>query len=279
VIEGPEECDDGNTLDGDCCASTCQYEALAAPCDADTDACTQDQCDGNGSCVFVAENPELCIDHVLCYKTTSLVPFSRRTVSLVDQLETADADVVRPRSLCLPASKNGGAVLDPVTHAEEYRIKSALAHVRRRGVVVTDQFGTLTVDTVKAERLLVPTNKSLMGPATPPSPGVADHYKCYKVKVRAPKFPKGIQATVADQFEDRLYDVKKPRHLCVPASKDGEPLVHPVAHLMCYEVKRAREEPKHVRRFGVQVANQFGAETLDSVREETLCVPALKTLP
>jgi cysteine-rich repeat protein len=45
-----EQCDDGNTANGDCCSSTCQYESNGSPC-SDGDGCTVDACDGAGICV------------------------------------------------------------------------------------------------------------------------------------------------------------------------------------------------------------------------------------
>jgi cysteine-rich repeat protein len=48
---GPgEQCDDGNITDGDCCSSSCQYEASGSAC-SDGDPCTVDACDGAGTCV------------------------------------------------------------------------------------------------------------------------------------------------------------------------------------------------------------------------------------
>jgi cysteine-rich repeat protein len=45
-----EQCDDFNRADGDCCSSTCQFEASGASCD-DANACTgADTCDGSGTC-------------------------------------------------------------------------------------------------------------------------------------------------------------------------------------------------------------------------------------
>src|SRR5579862_6286432 len=51
IITSPtEQCDDGNTNNGDCCSSTCQFESPGSPC-TDNDACTSpDTCDGAGSC-------------------------------------------------------------------------------------------------------------------------------------------------------------------------------------------------------------------------------------
>ena len=46
-----EQCDDGNTANGDCCSSSCQFEAVGGACD-DANACTaNDACNGTGACV------------------------------------------------------------------------------------------------------------------------------------------------------------------------------------------------------------------------------------
>ena len=54
VVDLGEQCEDGNTVDGDCCSATCQFEASGLPCaydDFDLIFCTDDVCDGGGSCV------------------------------------------------------------------------------------------------------------------------------------------------------------------------------------------------------------------------------------
>jgi cysteine-rich repeat protein len=62
--EGTEECDDGNTVDGDCCSSTCTLDAESTPCD-DGSVCTGDEtCDADGSCV-VGSTVD-CDDGVMC---------------------------------------------------------------------------------------------------------------------------------------------------------------------------------------------------------------------
>lgn len=54
-----ESCDDGNTLDGDCCSADCTLmQPNGAPCAADTSACTADVCNGFGTCThLVSPNP------------------------------------------------------------------------------------------------------------------------------------------------------------------------------------------------------------------------------
>ncbi len=49
-VEGPEQCDDGNMADGDCCSATCLFELADAPCTDDGNACTRDICNGAGVC-------------------------------------------------------------------------------------------------------------------------------------------------------------------------------------------------------------------------------------
>jgi cysteine-rich repeat protein len=50
VVEGSEQCDDGNTANGDCCSSTCQFEAVGSACTSDGNDCTNDVCNGSGTC-------------------------------------------------------------------------------------------------------------------------------------------------------------------------------------------------------------------------------------
>ena len=55
-----EQCDDGNTVSGDCCSSTCQIEPLNQPCDDHNTCTTGSKCNGVGVCVgFTACNTTL----------------------------------------------------------------------------------------------------------------------------------------------------------------------------------------------------------------------------
>jgi len=68
IPETGEDCDDGNTDDGDCCSSTCSFEASGDPCD-DGDVCTDNECDGAGACLPVSNNSAPCDDGVFCNGT------------------------------------------------------------------------------------------------------------------------------------------------------------------------------------------------------------------
>lgn len=50
VVQPGETCDDGNTNDGDCCSSACQYESAGSACDDGVVCTALDTCDGAGAC-------------------------------------------------------------------------------------------------------------------------------------------------------------------------------------------------------------------------------------
>ena len=65
VVEGAEQCDDGNTDDGDCCSASCTLESAGSACASDGNVCTDDVCDGAGACTHPA-NAASCDDENLC---------------------------------------------------------------------------------------------------------------------------------------------------------------------------------------------------------------------
>src|SRR6185295_18830756 len=103
-------------------------------------------------------------------------------------------------------------LLDPSTHLQAYWVKHSPGsprHVRRSNIKLTNQLGTLRVDTVHGDSLWVPTGKSLV--ATPPAPNNnshnVDHFKCYRIKVTpgTPKFLKGQTVGIQDQFQTKVF--------------------------------------------------------------------------
>jgi len=93
-----EDCDDGNTADGDCCSSTCTFEAALSSCE-DGLVCTgPDSCDGAGACVTGSGDP--CDDSDPC------------TADSCDEMTgCAHAPIQSPEcSTFVPASSNVGRV-------------------------------------------------------------------------------------------------------------------------------------------------------------------------
>jgi cysteine-rich repeat protein len=50
VLEGDEECDDGNTVAGDCCDKSCHFEPAGSACQDADDVCSTGTCDDEGDC-------------------------------------------------------------------------------------------------------------------------------------------------------------------------------------------------------------------------------------
>jgi hypothetical protein len=229
--------------------------------------------------------PAPALDSFLCYKarpTKGSARFEPRDVTLADAFESRETEVLKPKALCNPSDRDGAGIGDETAHFESYQIRSSEKHEKVPSIAVVNSLGSLTLATVKEDRLLVPSAKLLPVSRRAVVIPELDHFKCYKAKVAkgTPKLPKGVQVTLADQFDPksaRTFDVKKPKHLCLPVDKNGEGIKNPDGHLLCYQVTIPRGQPKHVARVGVHVGDQFGGEQLNTIKEEELCVPSTKS--
>jgi hypothetical protein len=222
-------------------------------------------------------------DHFLCYRVEDVTvpPFAPILgISLTDEFGSGRFDVKKPKALCIPADKRGEGIVDDVTHLKSYQLKSSTKTGPQSSIRVVNQFGETLVDTGKTDRLLIPTSKSLTASPQEPPPSQVDHYKCYRTSIPKgqPRFRPIPQVLVTDQFDSKYFDLKKPKHLCTPVSKNGEPIKKPSGHLLCYPATLSKRDPKqskHTSVRGIHVNNQFGPERLDTVKVEELCVPSV----
>jgi len=145
-------------------------------------------------------------------------------------------------------------------------------------IKVESQFGTVFVSIDKADRLLVPTAKSLTEWVDPLDKTGVDHFKGYKIKA-AKDLPE-FMVMLEDQFhQPKMYVVKKPTKLFVPVGKYGVGIKNPEAHLICYKIKPAEGQLKHVKVLDIYTNNnQFGWLKLDTDKEEELLVPCKKII-
>jgi hypothetical protein len=176
----------------------------------------------------------LPIDHFTFYKAKTskgadkFVRFG--PIVLSDAFQTqARYQVTKPAKLGLASSKNGEAVRDPDTDSEEYLVKPFTGEpkfAKRPDVHVVNQCNDLFLEVTKPVSLIVPTAQSAIGPVAAPG-AVHDtrkHFLCYQAKsqakladgTRLPKFAKGTQVEVADEFQTRRYDLLKVTKLCNP---------------------------------------------------------------
>ncbi len=219
------------------------------------------------------------LDRFHCYGVRAPRAAPGVNVSLVDRFGTTSVGVADPRRVCNPADVDGSDPTAPTHpgHLLGYRIKRSgpIVPLPKRQEI-TNQFGTVSVDLVRPELLLVPSAKSLTGPPPPLDPETVDHFQCYRV-TRARTRVKGL--SVIDQLGALTIDVKRPRRLCVPVNKNGESPGAPqhASVLTCYDSRPASSSLPFVGPHQLFVANQFGSATLDRLRPSELCVPS--TLP
>jgi hypothetical protein len=235
----PAACSVLTTGSKSCYGGTDDGNACTVADDCDTRVCQVDNCAGGTS---------------PCYNGLPLLVQK----GLDDQFEDKRFDIKKPKEICAPANKMGedpGAELLP-EHLGAYQALlskknpdgSLIAPAQAKHVPavmhIQDQFGDIVVQTIKENRLFVPTSKSLTGPAGAPPAGI-DHYKCYKAKVLKKRciggannllactsdancpsgtcdldgFVKILGANVIDQFQNKNYDILKLKQVCAPVVK------------------------------------------------------------
>jgi hypothetical protein len=198
-----------------------------------------------------------------------------------DQFQSLTETIRFPHRLCAPANKNNEDPAAPThpQHLTGYVMTGQPRFSRRPNQTIVNQFGSVTLDVTRPDVLMVPTAKSLTGPASPLTGPTIDHFQCYKVKRTrgTPKFAK-LQATITDQLETGItLTLVRPFLLCAPANKNNEDPTAPTHpdHLLCYKTKSSPA-------FGTKEAainNQFGPDQVTLIHRRELCVPSLKNPP
>jgi hypothetical protein len=282
IVETGEVCDDQF-----CCDATCQARAVAGtPCADDSNACTDDVCNGTGTCTHAIIGAAGCSlpDPYLCYKVglaTGQPQFTPVQKSLQDQFGTLVFDVKRIEGLCNPAQKNTEPPpARPEVHQADYQVAPARgqpAFVKSTHTVI-DEFGQHQLRVVKPAALLEPSAKVLGAGGAPvvDTTGV-DRFECYRTG--AVRFARIAGVQIADQFGTGLYDLTKITELCTPTNKDGEDPTapeHGAPGLLQGETHARASFPKFQPR-PVSINNtNFGPVVLVARAVNELCVPAFK---
>jgi hypothetical protein len=97
-----------------------------------------------------------------------------------------------------------------------------------------------------------------------------DDMMCYITKATATASTTSLH--LADTIESGTFTVRKPRDLCTPAALDGVPPLDAATTLTSYRVRKAAEEPKHQKQFGLRVRSAIGEVSVDTIKVDTLLV-------
>ena len=103
-----------------------------------------------------------------------------------------------------------------------------------------------------------------------------EHYACYRID------PHGgfdeIPVSLKDQFAGYEALVIRPIQLCNPVDKNGEGILNPEVHLVCYEI-RADPIGEFPPTYDVNTVNQFREQSMTAVLPpRMLCVPSFKKI-
>ena len=173
------------------------------------------------------------LDHLVGYQMRAprVQPVLGQTV--VNQFGTIVVDVQRRESLLVPARKSLVSAPAPpppnpdVDHFQCYTTRLAAGSPPFTvvpNVVLTDQFGSATVDVRRPTRLCAPVDKNgeELG-----AENHLDHLMCYRVRFRTrPPLPLGAIFT-NDQFGPRTLVRPRPYEICVPSLKSPPPCCGP----------------------------------------------------
>ena len=109
-------------------------------------------------------------DHFVCYdvkEPKGLPKFEEQVVTLDDQFTGGERRVRKPKTICVPADKNGEGIWSPAVHLVCYEIKEPKGDSKFEkvdlDVLVTNQFGEQILTVRKPKTLCVPSTKEVIG--------------------------------------------------------------------------------------------------------------------
>ncbi len=213
------------------------------------------------------------LDHFQCYETHR-PPIRLNGVSLDDAFGASTVRVLREKRFCAPADKNDEdptAPLDP-GHLGVFTIKqTAPRFTRVRDFMVTNQFGTIAVDLVRPDAMLVPALKNHTDPVPGPFVQHTDYFKCYKARGRF----RSDDLNIVDQFGSVVGAIKRPVRYCAPADVggDGAPIIDGSTHLLCYQLRSAAGAPTHDLLHTLS-PSPFDADAFTVFGPREICVPS-----
>jgi hypothetical protein len=213
------------------------------------------------------------VDHFQCYRART-TGFSKVPITLADHFGNRSATVRSAIDLCAPADKNGEDPAAPGSpgYLTSYKISVNGSFQQVTGVGADNQFGHVTLNVKKPKVLLVPSAVSLSGPPSSADGAFVNHFNCYDVRIaNGTTAPVPASVTIKTAFETVQVQPQKPKRLCVPTSKNSEPVIASrPENLLCYKAKSGKGlNPAPT----VFLANQFGQQVQRLGQRRELCIP------
>lgn len=279
---------DSCTSSDRCTAGTCSGTPVVCPDNGS--ACMPNQCDRSRGCIarpalngVACDDDEACTSGDRCtWGTCSGTPIAtcgtdplacydaggsrRRATSfaLDDRFGTRSVDAAKTLLACSAAS-TGEPLHDERRHLSCARLREARGgRFRRQSIVMQDRFGTATLQVLRPSSLCRPAEETGLAASRP-----LDELACYRVRGGAAV---GQVVDTTDLLGERRLELLRPREVCLPARRDGAPLVDAKRALTCYDVRDASATRFTAR--DLSLTDGLGEERLRLRRPRTLCVPS-----
>jgi hypothetical protein len=214
------------------------------------------------------------VNHYQCYRART-TGFTSMPITLADRFGTRSVTVRKPVDLCAPADKNGEdpEAADSPYFLTSYKISGSEPFTQIAPVHAENQFGPIALKLKAPKTILVPTGVSLNGPPSSAAGAFLNDFTCYKARaVSPPNTPTPGVITLQTAFETVQVQPKKPKRLCVPAHKNGGPILAAEhENLLCYKAKSSGRLPAPAP--VVFLANQFGDQTQRLGSRREVCIP------
>ena len=156
--------------------------------------------------------------HLECYRVRDAAGqprFAARSVALGDAFGAAAQRALRPRTLCLPSTKDGVPSLLRLDHFKCYRAGKPSPAFARRTVSLADQFETKATSVLRPQLVCNAVDKNGAGRLDP-----SGHLTCYRIRDVAGQTAFAPRdAATTNQFGSEVVAATKATMLCVPSSE------------------------------------------------------------
>jgi cysteine-rich repeat protein len=279
-----EACDDGNTANGDCCSSTCQFEPAGGSCDAPgATACNPvGQCSGDGYCYTGPSVCSCCSAHIgygcdqpNCQACVLFYDSNCRFGDWSAECVNVAATTCASSCVCQSSGTCGNGVIEAGEQCDDGNTTSGdcCSSTCQNESCPACGNGILNSGEQCDDGNL--TAGDCCSPECQIEDACREHFKLYKINTTAGAVPFAPQqVTLEDAFGSRTLSVLKPAFLGNPVDKQGEGIIDDTMHLECYKTKDG--SGSQVIPSPVVVRNQFSLHFLTVTKASSLCMPTAK---
>lgn len=271
LLEAGEQCDDGNSADGDCCSSACELGTAGSACD-DGDLCTRsDLCDAGGTCV--GADPVVCEDGTgQCGSPAICDPATGECAGgpAPDGSACDDGDSCTVEDTCLDGVCEPGDLV-PSACVSSFQCYAGVSWTRPWWWHGGEQ--VLLEDLFEEETYRLGSTRSVCTALDAPASQLASRLACARLKTPHGGRSKGPDVRVRNALGEHALAVGKARELCLASATPQAPEEVGLDSMKCYSVSSGFRGPRF-QATSLTLVDEFGSANVDVLGPEMLCNPA-----